>query len=63
MTSEEIRKERERLEAEIRKLKLQMEHLRLDRKHLELECTHPHQHTTSCMGELGTHCPDCGMST
>ncbi|MBI4434028.1 hypothetical protein HY632_04595 [Candidatus Uhrbacteria bacterium] len=63
MTPEEIRKERERIEAEVRKLTLKIAHLRLDREHLELECKHPHEHATSCMGESGSYCPDCGRST
>jgi len=26
-------------------------------------CRHPNQFATSCMGDSGTHCPDCGYST
>lgn len=25
-------------------------------------CTHPAEYQTSCMGDLGWACPDCGMS-
>lgn len=27
------------------------------------QCSHPDTYKTSCMGDSGTHCPDCGHST
>ena len=30
---------------------------------VQVQCNHPNIYKTSCMGDNGTHCPDCRYAT
>lgn len=66
MTQDEIRTEFHRRRDKIRDLRADFEGaVGIERAHLnalEQKCRHPNGYQTSCMGETGYHCPDCGYS-
>lgn len=63
MTPTQIRAKRKKLEKQMKDLDRQIEHIRVEMGALSSECEHPNEYATSCMGDPGTHCPDCGHST
>ncbi|MBI2065346.1 MAG: hypothetical protein HYT62_04855 [Candidatus Yanofskybacteria bacterium] len=63
MTLSEIRRKHKEIVERRKALNNEMQKLLLEWQQLQLECDHKNKYQTSCMGELGTHCPDCGYST
>jgi len=59
----DIRQRSEVIKRELRKAQGVVETIRGSIRGLQRECDHPNQYATSCMGDPGTHCPDCGYST
>lgn len=58
-----IKDDADAIRARIRELRgeIRIEEARLGV--VRARCSHPHIYETSCMGDLGTHCPDCGHGT
>jgi hypothetical protein len=66
MTQDEIKAEHTRRMDAISLLNAEHEGaVGIQRAHLrriQLLCSHPDKYETSCMGESGMRCPDCGWS-
>lgn len=67
MTQDEIKAGTERHAARIEAIRAEMNGLiEIQRgwlRYYQGFCKHPNIYATSCMGDSGTHCPDCGYST
>lgn len=60
--AESIKARKAKLDKRSKELDRQRDLLSLEYKHLTQDCEHPRKHNTSCMGDPGAYCPDCGKS-
>lgn len=61
MTSDEIKRERERIDRERNELEIRMDALDEESQRLQSECTHPNTREYVRMGTKdGAYCEDCG---
>lgn len=58
----EIRAKHQEYEKKMQELKDEIEQLQLAWRQLQAKCKHPNAHATTCCGEDGSYCPDCGWS-
>jgi hypothetical protein len=62
MTRGEIKAKHKEYADKVQQLKDEIERVRLAWRQLQAECKHPKAYKTSCCGEEGNYCPDCGWS-
>ncbi|KKR03246.1 MAG: hypothetical protein UT31_C0026G0004 [Parcubacteria group bacterium GW2011_GWF2_39_13b] len=62
MTQKEIKAKHEEYAGKIQELKEEIEKVQLAWRQLQAKCKHPKAYRTTCCGEEGHYCPDCGWS-
>ena len=62
MTQQQIKSEYQAIRERMRVLEQELDAERARIKVNQAYCRHPNGYPTSCMGDSGYHCPDCGHS-